>query len=84
MPSPDRNRHSTDSDRDRVAAERTEVEWLYSHALVETEMPQAARFDSSSAPHSIERTRAFIPTSSWSRLSVSGWNGAFILATDYH
>jgi hypothetical protein len=39
---------------------------------------------SSSAAQSIDRTRALVPTLSWSRLVVSGWKGAFILATDYH
>jgi hypothetical protein len=44
MPAPDRNRHSTDPDRDRVTPERSEMEWLDNHAFIEAEMPEPTRF----------------------------------------
>jgi hypothetical protein len=39
---PDRNRHSAHANRDRVAAERPQVQRLNSDALIEAEMLEAA------------------------------------------
>ena len=44
MPAPDRDGHPADPDRDRIAAERAEVQRFDRDAFVETEMAQAAGF----------------------------------------
>ena len=36
----DRNRHASDSDRDRIAAERTEMKRLDGYAFIEAELAQ--------------------------------------------
>ena len=41
---PDRDGHPADADRDRIAAERPEVQRLDGNALIEAEMPQPAGF----------------------------------------
>jgi len=40
----DRNRHASDSNRERIATERPEVQRFNRHALIETEVPKPTCF----------------------------------------
>ena len=81
----DRDGHPADADRDRVAAERPQVQRLDRDAFIEAEIPAGAALRQLRArPNRSTATRALAPMASWSRLIVPGWKCAFILAIDYH
>ena len=63
MPAADGDGHAADADRDRIAAERTEVQRLDGDALIEAEMPQAAGLALvERRPSRSTATRACVPT----------------------
>ena len=83
MLAPDRDGHPADANRDRIAAEGAKVQRLNGDAFIESEMLQAAGLALVEPCQSTKATGAFVPTAA-GRAIVSGWNGAFILASDYH